>query len=144
MKNKHKSLDDYLKKLEKEAANELQEFLDLSPSYYSTEHLLELRRKWLGEMQLFLQMKKVNYLIGALTPFWLTMSIAFYSFNIEILTVIAACLFVVFLLAFLTGLFFIKQRFKSRAYQEYIGNLLNNELQLRGIHIQLFDYKRKG
>lgn len=58
MNKKHESLDTYLERLELEAANELQEFVELSPSYYSTDHLLDLRRQWLGEMQLFRQMQK--------------------------------------------------------------------------------------
>ncbi len=142
MENKHESLDHYLKKLEKEATNELQEFLDLSPSYYSTDHLLELRQRWLKEMQLFLQVKKLNLLIGGLAFFWLGVGFLFYFFDRRILALIASCFFVVFLFTFLIASFIAKRRFKSRAYQEYIGNLLNDELQLRGIQIQLFDYKR--
>ena len=50
---KHESLDNYLERLELEATNELQEFVELHPSYYTTDHLLDLRRQWLSEMQLF-------------------------------------------------------------------------------------------
>lgn len=144
MKNKHESLDNYLERLEKEATNELQEFVELEPSYYSTDHLLELRRQWLGEIQLFQQMQKVNIIIGACSPIWFTVGVLFLILEMEILAVIAFCLFSVFLLVFLIASFVVKRRFKSRGYLEFIGNLLNDELQLRGIRVQKFDYKKNG
>jgi len=68
---KHESIDNYLERLEREATNELQEFVALHPSYYTTDHLLDLRRQWLSEMQLFRQMQKMNLTIGACAPIWL-------------------------------------------------------------------------
>ena len=144
MKNKHETLDDYLTRLELEAANELQEFVGLDPSYYSTDHLLDLRRQWLGEIQLFRQMKKMNIIIGACAPIWFVVGILFAVLEMQILTVVAFCLFSVFIFTFLVASFVVKKKFKSQGYLEYIGNLLNNELQLRGIRVQHFDYKKNG
>lgn len=142
MNKKHESLDKYLERLELEAANELQEFVALDPAYYSTDHLLDLRRQWLGEMQLFRQMQKMNLIIGACSPIWLGVGILFASLEMEILTIIAFCLFSVFLFTFLIASFVVKKKFKSRGYLDYIGNLLNEELRLRGIRVQHFDYKK--
>ena len=50
MNKKHESLESYLDLLEREATNELQEFVELHPSYYTTDHLLDWRRQWLSEM----------------------------------------------------------------------------------------------
>ena len=84
MKNKHEPLDKYLERLENEAANELQEFVELEPSYYSTDHLLELRRQWLGEIQLFQQMQKVNLIIGASSPIWFIVGVLFILLEMQI------------------------------------------------------------
>ena len=144
MNNKHESLESYLERLEQEATNELQEFVELHPSYYSTDHLLDLRRQWLSEMQLFRQMQKMNITIGACSPVWLGVGILFATLEMQILTVISFCLFSVFLFTFLVASFVVKKKFKSRGYLEYIGDLLKDELQLRGIRVQKFDYKRNG
>lgn len=144
MKKKHESLDAYLERLEQEANNELQEFVELEPSYYSTDHLLDLRRQWLGEMQLFQQMQKMNLVIGACAPIWMLVGILFSFLKMQILTVIAFCLFSVFTLTFVVASLVVKRRFKSRGYLEHIGDLLNTELQSRGIRVQHFDYKRNG
>jgi len=141
---KQESLDTYLERLELEAANELQEFVELSPSYYSTDHLLDLRRQWLGEMQLFRQMQKMNLIIGGCAPVWFGVGILFSTLGMQILTVVSFCLFSVFLFTFLVASFVVKKKFKSRGYLEYIGELLNDELHLRGIRVQRFDYKKNG
>ena len=138
---KQESLNDYLERLEREADNELQEFVALAPAYYSTEHLLDLRRIWLGEMQLFCQMHKMNLIIGACAPVWFGVGILFAVLEMQILTIITLCLFSVFIFTFLVASFAVKKRFRSRGYLEYIGNLLNDELHLRGIRVQRFDYK---
>ena len=142
MNKKHESLDNYLERLEREASNELHEFVVLHPSYYTTDHLLDLRRQWLNEMQLFRQMQQMNITIGACAPIWLMVGILFATLEMEILTVIAFCLFSVFLFTFLVASFVVKKKFKSKGYLEYIGDLLNDELQLRGIRVQKFDYKK--
>lgn len=144
MNKKHESIEKYLERLEHEATNELQELVKLDPSYYSTDHLLDLRRQWLGEMQLFQQMQKMNIIIGACSPVWFVVGMLFATLKMQILTVVAFCLFSVFLFTFLIATFLVKKKFKSRGYLEYIGELLNDELQLRGIRVQRFDYKRNG
>ena len=144
MNKKHETLDKYLERLEHEAANELQEFVELEPSFYSTDHLLDLRRQWLGEMQLFRQMQKMNLIIGGCSPVWFAVGILFANLEMQILTILSFCLFSVFLFTFLVASFVVKKKFKSRGYLEYIGNLLNDELQLRGIRVQHFDYKKNG
>ncbi|MEM1121065.1 MAG: hypothetical protein AAGJ18_11505 [Bacteroidota bacterium] len=144
MNKKHESIDKYLERLERESTNELQELVRLDPSYYSTDHLLDLRRQWLGEMQLFQQMQKMNMIIGACSPFWFVVGILFATLKMQILTVIAFCLFSVFLFTFLVASFLVKSRFKGQGYLEYIGELLNDELQFRGIRVQRFDYKRNS
>ena len=142
MNKKHESLEKCLERLENEAANELQEFVVLDPSYYSTDHLLDLRRQWLGEMQLFRQMKKMNIIIGACAPIWLLIGILFATLDMEILTVVSFCLFSVFLFTFVIASFVVKKKFRSQGYLQYIGDTLEEELQFRGIRVQHFDYKR--
>ena len=144
MDKQQESLDNFLARLEREATNELQEFVALHPSYYTTDHLLDLRRQWLSEMQLFQQMQKMNITIGACAPVWMGIGILFATLEMQILTVIAFCLFSVFLFTFLVASFVVKKKFKSRGYLEYVGDLLNDELQLRGIRVQKFDYKKNG
>lgn len=142
MKKKHESLDSYLERLEFEAMNELQEFVQLAPSYYTTDHLLDLRRQWLGEIQLFKQMQKMNMIIGACSPVWFAVGVLFAVLEMQILTVVTFCLFSVFLFTFLVATFVVKKKFKSLGHLEYIGDLLNDELHLRGIRVQKFDYKK--
>ncbi|MEM6318861.1 MAG: hypothetical protein AAF960_14410 [Bacteroidota bacterium] len=144
MNKKHESIDHLLDRLEKEATNELQEFVELDPSYYSTEHLLDLRRQWLSEVQLFRQMQKMNLIIGGCAPVWFAVGILFSILKMEILTVVSFCLFSVFLFTFLVASFVVKRKFKSLGYLEFIGDLLNDELQSRGIRVQRFDYKRNS
>lgn len=144
MNNKRESLDRYLERLEREATDELQEFAYLDPTYYSTDHLLDLRRQWLNEMQLFQQMQKMNLIIGGCSPVWFVVGILFATLEMDILSIVAICLFSVFLLTFLVASFVVKKRFKSKGYLKYIGQLLNEELHLRGIKVQRFDYKQNG
>ena len=118
-------------------------FADLEPSYYTIRQLLEIREQWIEQVHLYHRSHSVKNLLGFSTAAWLAIT-GFCGYMEMEHYFLIICLFVtaVFTFIFLFSVFAIRSKFKSRAYLDRLGQLINGELERRGVKIPHYDYQQ--
>ena len=141
MKRTPDSIEQCLNQLETVGNDELMLFMDLDPSYYTIRHLLEVRETWVEQVHLFQRSKSVKNLLGFSTAAWMLISSLCYYMTIESY-IFVICLFVtsIFSFLFFFSVFAIRSKFKSQSYLDNVGQLINMELEKRGVKIPHYDY----
>lgn len=144
MKPKSDPIEQYLEGLESLGNDELRLFSDLDPSYYTIRHLLEVREQWIEQVHLYHRSNSVKNLLGFSTAAWLAISV--FCMYMEMANYfLIICLFVtaVFTFIFLFSVFAIRSKFKSRAHLDRLGQMINGELERRGVKIPHYDYQNE-
>lgn len=128
---KDKSIDNYLRSLEKEYSDELDCVLVYDLNDYSTNYLYELRDKCTSRQILHRQVFKKIIWLGAISPLWLIIGIvaALATNNIWLPKIII--LFPISIALFLFGLFKLHRQFGGMQKKEYIGRLIETEINRR-------------
>ncbi len=143
MKPQSDPIQEYLDQLESIGNDELHLFNDLDPTYYTIRHLLEVREQWIEQVHLYHRSNSVKNLLGFSTIAWMMITAFCLYMGLEDYFLII-CLFVsgVFTFIFLFSLFAIRNKFKSRAHLNGIGQAINSELERRGVKIPHYDYQK--
>jgi hypothetical protein len=128
---KGKSIDNYLRSIERDYANELDCILFYDLSDYTTDYLYELEKKCSTRQIIYRQVFKKLIWLGAISPIWLIIGIIalFTTSNLWLPKVVI--LFPISIVFFLVGLFKLYRQFGGIQKQEYIGRLIENEINLR-------------
>jgi hypothetical protein len=128
---KGKSIDNYLRSIERDYANELDCILFYDLSDYTTDYLYELEKKCSTGQIIHRQVFKKLIWLGAISPIWLIIGIIalFTTSNLWLPKVVI--LFPISIVFFLVGLFKLYRQFGGIQKQEYIGRLIENEINLR-------------
>jgi hypothetical protein len=128
---KDKSIDNYLRSLEREYSDELDCVLFYDLSDYTTDYLCELRDKCKSRQILHRQVFKKLIWLGAISPLWLIVGIfGVFLTDISWLPKIVI-LFPISITFFLFGLFKLHRQFGGIQKQEYIGRLIETEINRR-------------
>jgi hypothetical protein len=126
-----KSIDDLLHKIEQECNDDPDMLLIVDPENYTTEHLFQLRGRWLKRNNDYKKMHKLVFGLGAISPLFFAIGMSGFTFS-PILGVIFLPLSVFCFFGFLIGIFTISARFKSTGYQNSIIQTIDRELKKRG------------
>ena len=128
---KDKSIDNYLRSLEREYSDELDCVLFYDLSDYTMDYLYELRDKCESRQILHRQVFKKLIWLGAISPLWLIIGILgiFVTDNSWLPKIII--LFPISIVFFLFGLFKLHRQFGGMQKQEYIGRLIETEINRR-------------
>jgi|AntRauTorckE5430_2_1112549.scaffolds.fasta_scaffold05272_3 hypothetical protein len=126
-----KSIDNYLRSVEKEYSDELDCVLFYDLNDYTTGYLYELRDKCENRQVLHRQVFKKLIWLGAVSPLWLIIGMvaAFATNNIWLPKIIL--LFPISVAFFLFGLFKLHRQFGGMQKQEYIGRVIETEISRR-------------
>lgn len=128
---KDKAIDNYLRSLEKEYADELDCILFYDLSDYTTTYLYELKDKCDIRKTLHRQGFKKLIWFAAISPLWLIIGViaALATNNVWLPKIII--LFPISIAFFLFGLFKLHRQFGGIQKQEYIGRLIETEINRR-------------
>jgi hypothetical protein len=126
-----RSIEKMLESIEKSVEKDFELLMTTGPEYFSTGELLEMRGRWKEQYSLFVQLHKLNLILGAGSPAWILLGFIFGALGWQLAATISLLLFPVTFIAFVTGTFLIRYRFKGKGYLDQIGRFINYELARR-------------
>lgn len=130
-----KSIDELLSRIEQECNDDPDTLLSVHPENYTTEHLFQLRGRWLKRNASYKKKHAIVFALGAFSPLLFSMGMVGFSY-FPILGVIFLPLSVTSFMGFLFGIFSISARYKSFGYQDSILMAIDNELRQRGQYVE--------
>lgn len=130
-----KSIDELLSRIEQECNEEPDTLLNIHPENYTTEHLFQLRGRWLQRNRNYKRLQRLVFGMGAASPLFFALGILGF-WTTPFMGVIFLPLAVTSFMSFLVGIFMLSARYKSAGYQESILHTIDSELKRRGQFVE--------
>jgi hypothetical protein len=124
-------INTFLKQLEEQSEDDFDLLASVGSDYFSTADLLLLKGKWEERQQTFERLYKALLHVGASSPVWLLLGLGFSFLGIPVAATSLLMLAPIAFLAFIAGAFYLKRTYNSRGYLEYIGMIIDEELEKR-------------
>lgn len=128
--------DQLLRRLEKQASDELSYLEAIGASYFSTAQLLRLQGHWEIKNRLFWQFQRLLVWVAATAPGWLFLWFVFDLLQWKWLSLLSLTLCPLSFIVFFAGLAFMYKFFKSRGHLESVGIMIELELMSRRISLK--------
>lgn len=120
-----------LSDLENEASDEFGQLLSVGGKFYSTADLLYLKGRWRERYQTFLMLHRLLMYVAASSPVLLLSGTALAFLKVHYLAFTLIVMAPVAFLAFLLGSYFLKREYDSKGHLEYLGLILEEEINER-------------
>lgn len=124
-------LNRQIEQIERSANNDFAQILEFGANYYPTRELHHLLHQLDLEAYRYAYLRRVLFLIGGSTTFWIAFYFLFQSFDFKLGIFITLVLIPISLLYFLAGSFYINQRYKPIQQSDLIERIITEELDRR-------------
>jgi uncharacterized membrane protein YciS (DUF1049 family) len=131
-------LNRQIDRIERSANNDFAQILEFGAKYYPTRELHHLLHQLDLEFYRYVYLKRVMFLIGGSTTFWVAFFFLFQSFDFKLGVFITLFLIPVSLIYFLVGSFYINQRYKPIRQSDLIEKIITEELDRRRKDASIF------
>ena len=128
---RHFFLDRHLRKIEKEANDDLLMVMEAGPQYYTNQELYHLLDKLGLQEYEVLQFNRKLFIILASVSLWLVLLFVSHAVGLSWLAAIMTFLTASFLLAFAVGKIYLHQKFKTYRSSGLIRSIIQQELERR-------------
>jgi len=122
---------DIFERLEREATDELRLLDDLGPTFFDTDHLMELHAKVCEQLTLQQRHQRVALSIGAAGAGWMLLGVIAQLLQFQVLALVAFGLCASGLSIFLGLLIFSQKRFQTKGHLDHTKHSIEDELRSR-------------
>lgn len=123
-------------RLEREANDDFSMLEEVGPTYFTAEHLQDMREVVCTRLLQFDKLNRLNMWLGGSSALWIAGIFLGLAFDQRIMAVAFCIGLVISLSAFVTGNVLLKLRFDSRGSLEYTLGVIEEELRRRGARKQ--------
>lgn len=124
-------INQLLETFEREASDEFSHLLSVGSKFFPTADLLYLKGLWVERYTTFLRLHRILLVVAASSPVLLLLGTALAFLSISLPALVLIILAPITFLAFLAGSYALKRAYNSRGHLEYIGMLINDEINSR-------------
>jgi len=131
-------LNRQLERIEKEANDDFAQILEFGAKCYPTRELHQLLHQLDLESYRYLYLRRVLFLIGASTTFWIAFCFLFQSLEFNLGVILTLTIAPLSLLTFILGMIHINKRFSNIRRSEVIERIITEELERRRKDASIF------
>jgi len=128
---RHFFLERHLRKIEKEANDDLLMIIEAGPQYYTNQELYHLLDKLGLQEYEVLQFNRKLFIILASVSLWMILLVASHALGLSWLAGVMTVLVLSFILAFAVGKIYLYQKFKTFRSSGLIRSIIQQELERR-------------
>jgi uncharacterized membrane protein YciS (DUF1049 family) len=131
-------LNRQLERIEKEANDDFAQILEFGAKCYPTRELHQLLHQLDIESYRFSYLRRVLFLIGASTTFWIAFCFLFQSLEFNLGVILTLVIAPLSIITFVSGMAYINYRFRNIKQAHLIERIITEELERRRKDASIF------